>query len=59
MLWTSTCGGYRVFIEYYKECNDEGPIAWEVTVKVDSEIRNFSGTITPEERRVDVTTFER
>ena len=52
-------GMYDVFIEYYAECNDEGPTAWEVVVKIDGETRNFSGTITPEEGRVDVTTFER
>jgi len=52
-------GEYRVFIVYFTECNDEGPTAWEVRVKVDGEISDFSGMITPEEGRVDVTTFER
>lgn len=52
-------GRYRVSVVYYSECNAEGPTAWEVTVKVDDETSEFSGTTTPEDGRVDVTTFER
>jgi hypothetical protein len=52
-------GRYRVFVVFYSECNDEGLTAWQVTVKVDDQTSEFSGTIIPEEEQVDVTTFER
>jgi uncharacterized protein YfaP (DUF2135 family) len=52
-------GRYRVFVEYFDECNNEGPTAWRVRTKVDGRVRSFSGTVSLEGEKDHVTTFTR
>jgi uncharacterized protein YfaP (DUF2135 family) len=52
-------GRYRVFVVYYKECDNEGATAWRVRTKVGGSIRSFSGIVTSPGERDVVTAFTR
>lgn len=52
-------GEYRVRVHYYRDCKDQGPVNWTLTVRLGGAlIATHTGTIT-EGQMVDVMTFYR
>lgn len=50
-------GTYKVWVNYYSDCNDVGPVAWTVRTLVKGQTKTYSGTINEEGDDQDVTTF--
>jgi len=50
-------GTYKVWVNYYSDCSDVGPVAWTVRTVVKGEAKTYSGTINAEGDDQDVTTF--
>lgn len=50
-------GTYRVWVNYYSDCSDVGPVAWTVRTVVKGQAKTYSGTINEVGDDQDVTTF--
>lgn len=50
-------GTYKVWVNYYADCSDVGPVAWTVRTVVKGQAKTYSGTINEVGDDQDVTTF--
>jgi hypothetical protein len=52
-------GKYTIEVQYYEQCETIAPIDYQVTLLVDGEVGEFSGTILSQGDKQRVTSFER